>query len=633
MCFVPIVFLIRRPHCLVEARLSDCIQEIPIEPSLDTTVDVVSNERRETPDKPVQHSTKEYKTRGSPQPITDGEGVQSCVVSIAYRKADSQCRSTSPISPPSVNKLNDEPNASITPTQAEILSRIIGQETTGKAGIENSDTDKRSQLHLNHVDVIHSAELSNVQAAPLILGHEDAHAPHALTSPGPNSRDAFAGEIYDRMGYYEQMQRQFQEIAQIRLKEHDSVHDTESQSKTDLHSSCLNSTVADASSYTPGDLLDATRKPQIEISQCDAQYQKSPVIPDRSLTLDLPIEHDSLQDSAKLDTTSTANSNYPQLPNADHSDTNSKQGDPDQSRHNSSITPVNRLESVDEIEHSEIRSEGCIDLTPVLNVLDSRADKLNNQENRFGEIKEPGSEAQTSRSLGKGVTGCSAMLDTSINSASGTSITAKPDGSERKFEENERPNKNEAEERGSDCNCRTVVLTNLPYECDFTMVQSLVSGGVIESMKLDRDQRKAHVTFTKTHDCQKYLEACQNGIRFKHSRDAQIVKVTPSIDPETTDVVTQAYIRCGATRVVQADGADTDLTMAGLYKLAEGLPRCREVECILVSSRQGYNTIVFRFTNVNDAVSFREQENQSQTLKNACLQFIEDPCSHAAINR
>lgn len=176
---------------------------------------------------------------------------------------------------------------------------------------------------------------------------------------------------------------------------------------------------------------------------------------------------------------------------------------------------------------------------------------------------------------------------------------------------------------------RTIVIRNLPEAADYTIVQSLVYGGQIESMHLDRQKRAAQITFTSASDCDRYTKAIPDGsITFKLQKKNHTASVELSKKPDQYDSRLQAFVDCGASRVIKAENILEDMSMRELEEKARGPSSIREVEAIYASYRGGCHTVIFRFTNILDAVSFKGVLSRIPELKKG-LQFGEDPCAEA----
>lgn len=174
-----------------------------------------------------------------------------------------------------------------------------------------------------------------------------------------------------------------------------------------------------------------------------------------------------------------------------------------------------------------------------------------------------------------------------------------------------------------------VVLKNLPkQDLDFTFVQSLIHGGSIESMTLSRDKGVAYIKFTEVEDGWRYLLSHEGGIKFKHNGQDSTITVEDGKDYSETEATIQAYIECGATRVIRLQHVSPDLPPRILLGAAGGTHGEREVEYMAESFRGGMRTVVFRFTCITDAVMFRKSLLATpQAWRAQNVQFIEDPCA------
>lgn len=173
---------------------------------------------------------------------------------------------------------------------------------------------------------------------------------------------------------------------------------------------------------------------------------------------------------------------------------------------------------------------------------------------------------------------------------------------------------------------RTLMLKNLPNNSDYTLVQSVIHGATILSMNLMQDKNCAQILLTDSDDCQKFVETCKNGVEIKHNgiKHTVFIEVLPEVDE--IDSRLDAYLECGATRVIQAEDVDVDLTMRNLHHLASGSTPSREVEAINDSFSGGIRRVTFRFTSIQDAVAFRKSLRSDTEWKNK-MEFVKDPCT------
>ncbi|ERF71606.1 hypothetical protein EPUS_00595 [Endocarpon pusillum Z07020] len=182
---------------------------------------------------------------------------------------------------------------------------------------------------------------------------------------------------------------------------------------------------------------------------------------------------------------------------------------------------------------------------------------------------------------------------------------------------------------GPTARIRKVILSNLPADSDLTLVQSLVYGGALESFNLMASKTSAYVTFVDADACDAFFDAHPNGLVFKNpkTRRNHVVYVAKGQDVDVVSSVLRAYLDCQASRVVRATGADEDWGMGALYKLAES--KNRKVETIVDTYRDKVRTIIFRFTNIADAVTFRGQLLRDEDWEMCNIQFMDDPVQKA----
>lgn len=176
---------------------------------------------------------------------------------------------------------------------------------------------------------------------------------------------------------------------------------------------------------------------------------------------------------------------------------------------------------------------------------------------------------------------------------------------------------------------RKVILTGLPASTDLTLVQSLISGGAIDTYTLSPIGHTAYVTFASGDACDKFYEKHPNGIDFKHEGKSYTSFVDRSKDVDVISGMLQGYLDCGATRCVRAVNVDEDWGMRALHRVAEGQKKSRKVEKIIDSFRNGVRTVVFRFTSVSDAVAFRGGLLRGVDWEGVRVEFDKDPCELA----
>ncbi|KAL2401518.1 hypothetical protein ABEF93_006774 [Exophiala dermatitidis] len=180
---------------------------------------------------------------------------------------------------------------------------------------------------------------------------------------------------------------------------------------------------------------------------------------------------------------------------------------------------------------------------------------------------------------------------------------------------------------------RTIVLGGLPGTAGFTFVQSLIHGGSIETMKLSSSNSAgtamAFITFTSGDACDRYFAKYPNGMGVRHEGKKHIIFVDKSDRVDIMSSIMQGYLDCGASRVVKATGADEDWGIMALNRLAEGKNKTRAVEAVTDSLQDGKRNILFRFTNISDAVKFKSELMRDYDWEGCLIEFAEDPCAKA----
>lgn len=132
---------------------------------------------------------------------------------------------------------------------------------------------------------------------------------------------------------------------------------------------------------------------------------------------------------------------------------------------------------------------------------------------------------------------------------------------------------------------RTVVLLGLPRNADFTLVQSLIHGGTIETMRMspakpDNDTTTAYITFITPAAFKQYYAKYPNGFELRQQGMKYNVFVDKQERPDAISRIMQGYLECGATRVLKVSGAGDGWGIVALHKLATGQPSTRSVEAI-----------------------------------------------------
>ncbi|KAK7897650.1 hypothetical protein LTR67_004280 [Exophiala xenobiotica] len=181
---------------------------------------------------------------------------------------------------------------------------------------------------------------------------------------------------------------------------------------------------------------------------------------------------------------------------------------------------------------------------------------------------------------------------------------------------------------------RKVILTGLPATADLTLVQTLIHGGIVESMRLspagpESTTANAYVVFTSADACDKYYDRYPNGFDVRFQGKKYAVLVNKGEDVDVISGMMQGYIDCGATRVIKVSQVDEEWGIVALNKLAEGKNKVRQVETVLDAYRNGERTIHFRFANIPDAVRFKGILIRSFNWEGCSVDFAEDPCSKA----
>jgi hypothetical protein len=146
---------------------------------------------------------------------------------------------------------------------------------------------------------------------------------------------------------------------------------------------------------------------------------------------------------------------------------------------------------------------------------------------------------------------------------------------------------------GPKARVRSVILRNLPANCDTALVTSLVHGGALEELKLNKPAEgavaNAKVTFTDGDAADKYFDKYPNGIDFRYQGKRHTVFVDKGQEVDVISGLMRGYLETGATRVVRVVGADDDWGMKALSRVAAG--KGRKVELITDSYRGGVSTI------------------------------------------
>lgn len=280
----------------------------------------------------------------------------------------------------------------------------------------------------------------------------------------------------------------------------------------------------------------------------------------------------------------------------------------------------------EEDDVDDAKSEGGIDLAPVMQVIRSRSpDKRDELD--ADQAKQADTAAPTKKS---GIEPkAPAITPDSKQVAEQTKTKPVIEETVASVAQKAHPAQADNHQIDSQHEYRTVVVRNLPETTDYTAVQSLIYGGQIETMHLDRQKHAAQITFTSTADCKRYVEAFPEGkIPFRLHRKNYIADVELSKTANQHNPHLQAILDCGATRVVVAENVLDDIPMRELESKAKGPSAVREVDAIFASYRGDCHTVIVRFTNILDAVSFKAMLSRMPELR-AGLRFGEDPCAEA----
>lgn len=132
---------------------------------------------------------------------------------------------------------------------------------------------------------------------------------------------------------------------------------------------------------------------------------------------------------------------------------------------------------------------------------------------------------------------------------------------------------------------RTVLLVGLPGTADFTLVQSLIHGGTIEAMRLlpvdaETGTRIACVTFTSPEAFNQYYLKYPNGFELRHKGKKYNVLVDSQKRVDVMSSAMNAYLECGATRVLKVSGAEDDWGIVALNEIAKGKAGARQIEFV-----------------------------------------------------
>ncbi|RAK73970.1 uncharacterized protein BO72DRAFT_451076 [Aspergillus fijiensis CBS 313.89] len=174
---------------------------------------------------------------------------------------------------------------------------------------------------------------------------------------------------------------------------------------------------------------------------------------------------------------------------------------------------------------------------------------------------------------------------------------------------------------------RRVIIKGLPTAwCSPAKVLSLVHGGAIDSINVT-SSGTAHILFCEADACKAFYDKYPNGIDLDREK-----KLTVFVEMgQEVDVVSSSLsfsLSVGATRVVRAVGAQMDVNMEKLVKLATS--KNGKLEKMIDTYVPGEaRSIVFRFCSVDDAVRFRAAFVREIEFEQCNVQYAADPCETA----
>lgn len=199
------------------------ISTIPLVEPPDTIADSASIDVQQDRSTPKSTWKPEDAQRDASQhPLQVEKNGSRQVVSVAYRKA-SQMSTDVPRMIPSANKLDDELDMPMTPTQKKILGMT---EDTGAINIFRTDGAASSTLGSCQPKYQNDSRPAQTLSSASTVKRNSVSQPIALTKPGPNSRDVFAGEKYSSMSFYDAMQKEYEMIAKSRIENYHNVPDS-----------------------------------------------------------------------------------------------------------------------------------------------------------------------------------------------------------------------------------------------------------------------------------------------------------------------------------------------------------------------------------------------------------------------
>ncbi|PYI29357.1 hypothetical protein BP00DRAFT_448432 [Aspergillus indologenus CBS 114.80] len=174
---------------------------------------------------------------------------------------------------------------------------------------------------------------------------------------------------------------------------------------------------------------------------------------------------------------------------------------------------------------------------------------------------------------------------------------------------------------------RRVIIKGLPTAwCSPAKVLSLVHGGAIDSINVT-SSGTAHILFCEADACKAFYDKYPNGITLDREKKlAVFVEMGQEVDVVSSSL--SFSLSVGATRVVRAVGAQMDVSMEHLIKLATS--KNGKLEKMIDTFIPGEaRSIVFRFCSVDDAVRFRAAFVREIEFEQCNVQYAADPCEAA----
>ncbi|KAG8531569.1 uncharacterized protein KY384_003199 [Bacidia gigantensis] len=174
---------------------------------------------------------------------------------------------------------------------------------------------------------------------------------------------------------------------------------------------------------------------------------------------------------------------------------------------------------------------------------------------------------------------------------------------------------------------RTIILTDLPEYATSSFISSIVYGGNLEQIRLDRFGCKAWIRFLDPAACQKFYENSDNGLVYgkENNGKEKIVWVDLGKDVNVIGGNLREQIARGCTRSVKVVPVEEDFTKMALETFAargrrsvEGLEEGR-------SSPNNKRTVIFRFTEIEHAVQFHGTLKSDADWEQCNINYVDDP--------